>query len=88
MLTSPLGLLVCLPAMAWTSWLFTRLFQHPRPWAAPLACMFLFGSPYVIENLSYSFYAPQMVLLNVRGLVQISLFKTALPDFASKANLL
>ena len=90
-LTSPLGLLVCLPAMAWTSWLFTRLFQHPRPWAAPLACMFLFGSPYFIENLSYSFDAPQMVLavlLNVRGPVQISLFKTALPDFALKANLL
>ena len=53
--------------------------------------MFLFGSPYFIENLSYSFDAPQMglaVLVNVRGPVQISLFKTALPDFAPKANLL
>ncbi len=69
-LTSPLGLLVCVPAMAWTSWLLTRVFQHPRPWAAPLACVFLFGSPYFIENLSYSFDAPQMVLavlLNVWG---------------------
>jgi hypothetical protein len=69
-LTSPLGLLVCLPAMAWTSLLLTRVFQHPRPWAAPLACTFLFGSPYFIENLSYSFDAPQMVLavlLNVWG---------------------
>ena len=34
-LTSPLGLLVCLPAMAWTSLLITRLFQHPRPWVLP-----------------------------------------------------
>ena len=50
--TSPLGLLVCLPAMAWTSLLLTRMFQHPRSWAAPLACVFLFGSPYFIENLS------------------------------------
>ena len=53
--------------------------------------MFLFGSPYFIENLSYSFNAPQMVLallVNVRGPVQISLFKIALPDFAPKANLL
>ena len=53
--------------------------------------MFLFGSPYCIDNLSYSFDASQMVLavlLNVRGPVQISLSKTALPDFASKANLL
>ena len=53
--------------------------------------MFLFGSPYFIENLSYSFDAPQMVLavlLNVREPVQISLLKKALPDFASKANLL
>ena len=69
-LTSPLGLLVCLPAMAWTSLLLTRMFQHPRSWAAPLACVFLFGSPYFIENLSYSFDAPQMVLavlLNVWG---------------------
>jgi hypothetical protein len=69
-LTSPLGLLVCLPAMAWTSLLLARVFQHPRPWAAPLACVFLFGSPYFIENLSYSFDAPQMVLavlLNVWG---------------------
>ena len=44
-----------------------------------------------LENLSYSFDASQMVLavlLNVRGPVQISLFKTALPDFALKANLL
>ena len=61
-LTSPLGLLVCLPAMGWTCVLLTRMFQHPRPWAAPLACVFLFGSPYFIENLSYSFDAPQMVL--------------------------
>ena len=53
--------------------------------------MFLFGSPYCIDNLSYSFDASQMVLavlLNVRGPFQISLSKTALPDFASKANLL
>ena len=44
-----------------------------------------------LENLSYSFDASQMVmavLLNVRGPVQISLSKTALPDFAPKANLL
>lgn len=61
-LTSPLSLFLCVPAMALGSWLLTRIFQHPSVWAAPLACVFLFGSPYFIENLSYSFDSPQMVL--------------------------
>ena len=42
---------------------------------APMACMFLSGSPYFIENLSYSFDAHQMVLA---GLLNVgSLFNSA-----------
>ena len=62
MLNSPLGLLICVPLMALGSCLLARILQHPRFWGAPLACVFLFGSPYFIENLSYGFDAPQMVL--------------------------
>ena len=61
-LNSPLGLLICVPLMALGSCLLARILQHPRFWGAPLACVFLFGSPYFIENLSYGFDAPQMVL--------------------------
>ena len=61
-LTSPLGTLLCLPAMAFSAILFCRLLRHRRSWGAVLATVLLFGSPYFIENLSFSFDAPMMVL--------------------------
>ena len=61
-LTSPLGTVLCVPAMAFSALLFCRLLRHRRSWGAVLATMLLFGSPYFIENLSFSFDAPMMVL--------------------------
>ena len=61
-LTSPLGTLLCIPGMAFTAILLCRLLEHRRSWGAVLATVLLFGSPYFIENLSFSFDGPLMVL--------------------------
>ena len=60
-LTSPLGQLLCLPGMAMSSWLLCRIFNHRQIWAAALATIFLFGQPYALQTLSYSFDSPLMV---------------------------
>ena len=62
MLTSPLGQLLCLPGMAVSSWLLCRVFGHRAIWAGGLATVFLFGQPYALQALSYSFDAPLMVV--------------------------
>ena len=60
-LTSPLGQLLCLPGMALSSLLLCRIVGHRAVWAGALATIFLFGQPYALQTLSYSFDSPLMV---------------------------
>ena len=60
-LTSPLGQLLCLPGMALSSLLLCRIVDHRAAWAGGLATIFLFGQPYALQTLSYSFDSPLMV---------------------------
>jgi hypothetical protein len=60
-LTSPLGQLLCLPGMALSSLLLCRIVNHRAAWAGALAAIFLFGQPYALQTLSYSFDSPLMV---------------------------
>ena len=60
-LTSPLGQLLCLPGMALSSLLLCRIVDHRAVWAGGLATIFLFGQPYALQTLSYSFDSPLMV---------------------------
>ena len=60
-LTSPLGQLLCLPGMALSSLLLCRIVGHRADWAGALATIFLFGQPYALQTLSYSFDSPLMV---------------------------
>lgn len=61
-LTSPLGTLLCIPGISLCSLLLCRIFDHRKTWGAALAAILLFCSPYFIENLSFSFDSPMMVL--------------------------
>ena len=61
-LTSPLGTLLCIPGIIFSSLVLCRIFNHTRIWGGVLATILLFSSPYFIENLSFSFDAPLMVL--------------------------
>ena len=61
-LTSPLGMLLCIPGISFSSLLLCRIFDHRKIWGGALAAILLFSSPYFIENLSFSFDSPMMVL--------------------------
>jgi len=61
-LTSPLGTLLCIPIIGFSSLLICRIFSNQKVWAGGLAAIFMFGQPYYIENLSYSYDAPLMCL--------------------------
>ena len=61
-LTSPLGMLLCIPGICFSSVLLCKIFRNQKIWAAALAAIFLFGQPYFLANLSFSFDSPMMVL--------------------------
>lgn len=68
-LISPLGLLLCIPLISLSSIVICRIFGHRNYWAAILSTFFIFCQPYFLENLSYSFDAPLMVLAILLALV-------------------
>ena len=61
-LISPLGTLLCIPLICISSIVICRIFDNRKAWAAAMATIFIFIQPYFIQNLSYSFDSPFMVL--------------------------
>lgn len=61
-LSRPLGLLLCIPLIAYSSIFLCRIFSNSHRWSASLAALFFFGQPYFVENLSYSYDSPLMCL--------------------------
>ena len=61
-LASPLGLLICVPAFLGSGLLLCRSLRNRQGWGPTVAVGLLFACPYFLENLSFSFDAPLMVL--------------------------
>jgi hypothetical protein len=61
-LASPLGLLICVPAFLGSGLLLCRTLRHRQVWGPAVVVGLLFACPYFLENLSFSFDAPLMVL--------------------------
>ncbi len=61
-LASPLGLLLCVPAFIGSGLLLCRTLRHRQVWGPAVVVGLLFACPYFLENLSFSFDAPLMVL--------------------------
>ena len=59
---SPLGTILCIPGIGFSSVLLCKIFGHRRAWAAALAAVFIFAQPYFLANLSFSLDSPMMVL--------------------------
>ena len=61
-LASPLGLLICVPAFLGSGLLLCRTLRNRQVWGPAVVVGLLFACPYFLENLSFSFDAPLMVL--------------------------
>ena len=71
-LASPLGLLICVPAFLGSGLLLCRTLRHRQVWGPAVVVGLLFACPYFLENLSFSFDAPLMVLAVMANLAAAS----------------
>ena len=71
-LASPLGLLLCVPACLGSGLLLCRTLRHRQVWGPAVVVGLLFACPYFLENLSFSFDAPLMVLAVMANLAAAS----------------
>ena len=77
----PLGSLICIPLMLLGGVLTALLFQRRSLIWIGVFSVFLFGQPYFLENLSYSFDSPLMVLSVVMGLAAAWLSPSSLNEY-------
>ena len=70
---SPLGLFLCVPAFIGSGFLLCRTLRNRQVWAPALVVGLLFACPYFLENLSFSFDAPLMVVAVMGNLAAASL---------------